>query len=233
VVQYADGQRKQALVMHVQDCGASPATLRSCRARSRSRCAPPDLPRFARHPHTLPGGQAIFLALLELLHASTASVCVIVFSIPHLEDAATRAECIEQIRFQLDSFAVQPLGAPILLVGTRKHCKADGTTRCQRDAAALAALSRVLQEQLKACPAYAYIVRDTEASGESALFFGVENSDGYEGDATISRLVLAIERAARALPSMQQLVPQGCAAHRPSLPRIIPLSPPLDDRAHS
>ena len=73
-------------------------------------------------------------------------------------------------------------------------------------AAALKQLSDdLLRELQKRCaPAVAGLERD-KASG--LCFFGVENSQGYEGDATIRDLVKAIEGAALKLPSMKQKMP--------------------------
>ena len=46
-----------------------------------------------------------------------------------------------------------------------------------------------------------------EEREEELCFYGVENSRGYRGDASIRHLVAAIEKAALSLPSINQKVP--------------------------
>ena len=45
------------------------------------------------------------------------------------------------------------------------------------------------------------------AGGKPLCFFGIENSEGYQGDGTIRALVKAIEEAAHKLPSLKRSVP--------------------------
>ena len=66
----------------------------------------------------------------------------------------------------------------------------------------LVALLAALQD--RCAPAVGGLEREP-ASGR--CFFGVENSKGYAGDATVRELVKAIEAAAYKLPSMKQRVP--------------------------
>ena len=83
---------------------------------------------------------------------------------------------------QLESIQVFAAGAPVILAGTRKG-------EVEGGAAALKRLSAdLLRELEKQCaPAVAGLERD-KASG--LCFFGVENSRGYAGDATIQELML-------------------------------------------
>ena len=147
------------------------------------------------------GGQARFLALLDMLHAPQACVGAVCFSLPELEAAGTRGECVDQIRFQLDAFATRGRSTPLLLIGTRKGDVAS---------AQLPELSSLLDRELRGCPAYDRLVRN--AQEEDLAFFGVENSRGIEGDPTIPRLISAVEDAARELPSMKLRVPPGWIA---------------------
>ena len=144
------------------------------------------------------GGQPRFLALLDLLQAPQACVGAVCFSLPELQKES-RYLRINEIRMQLDAFATRGRSTPLLLIGTRK-----GEVTGE-----LSELSSFLEKELKGCPALVHLVRNTE---EDLAFFGVENSEGIDGDPTILRLIAAIEAAARGLPSMKLRVPPGWIA---------------------
>jgi hypothetical protein len=199
IIEYQNGKKKQRIVLHLKDTG----------------------------------GQPVFLAILDLLQAARATIFMLVFSLPSLQNAALCDGAIAQLRTQLDSFAVRALPAtaslvpsspsepwycpllthliysqvhatdsPVMLVGTRKAeaIKAHGD-------GALAQLSSELRSKLGDSPAFKNVVRNG-----SLCFFPIENSDGFEGDATIRDLVAKIEETALALPSMKQLVPASWLA---------------------
>ena len=143
------------------------------------------------------GGQPIFLTILELLTTPEGTVYMVVFSLAKLqEDFATT---LETTSAQLKSIQVFAAGAPIILAGTRRDEVKGGE-------AELTKLSDKLLDglQRQCAPAIAGLERDP-ATGR--CFFGIENSKGYQGDATIRNLVKAVEVAAFKLPSMQQKVP--------------------------
>ena len=58
--------------------------------------------------------------MLDLLHAPKASLSMLVFSLPDLQNATLCEKTLKQLRTQLDSFAVHASTSPLLLVGTRK-----------------------------------------------------------------------------------------------------------------
>ena len=78
-----------------------------------------ELPRLVLHIQDS-GGQDVFLSVLDLLHAPKASVSILVFSLPDLQNPDLFKSSIAQLRVQLDSFAVHASKSPLLLVGTRK-----------------------------------------------------------------------------------------------------------------
>ena len=143
------------------------------------------------------GGQPIFLTILELLTTPEGTVYMVVFSLAKLQEdfAAT----LETTSAQLKSIQVFAAGAPIILAGTRRDEVKGGE-------AELTKLSDKLLDglQQQCAPAIAGLERDP-ATGR--CFFGIENSKGYQGDATIRNLVKAVEAAAYKLPSMRQRVP--------------------------
>ena len=157
------------------------------------------LPRLVLHIQDS-GGQDVFLSMLDLLHAPKASVSMLVFNLIHLAKPDRRDRCITQLRLQLDSFAVHASTAPLLLVGTRR---AEALTL----GVTLESLSEVLESELKHSPAFKHVVRNAPL-----CFFPIENSEGFGGDETIRKLVVAIEGAAMKLDSMKQRVPAGWLA---------------------
>uniref|UniRef100_A0A7S2GH12 COR domain-containing protein n=1 Tax=Haptolina brevifila TaxID=156173 RepID=A0A7S2GH12_9EUKA len=158
------------------------------------------------------GGQPIFLSILELLTTPAGTVYMIVFSLAKLQEAFE--DTVETTIGQLKSIQAFAAGAPLILAGTRKaevghttaHSHPDRDDECVADELALNALSeRLLNELQRRCaPAIVGLLYD-EVSGR--CFFGIENSKGFDGDATIRELVMAIERAAYLLPSMSVRVP--------------------------
>jgi len=144
------------------------------------------------------GGQPVFLPLIELLSAPTATIHAVVFSLTALRDAfeTTAGDVASQLK------AIQigaTHGAPILLVGTRKGDVAGG------DAELRGLSDKMLGWLEKVCaPALGGLHRNQQ-SGH--CFYAIENSRGYKGDATIRALVGAIEAVALKLPSMKQKVP--------------------------
>ena len=145
------------------------------------------------------GGQDKFRALINLLNARQAGVAIVCFSLPDILRLDTRGKSIEDIRFRLDSFAVHAPETPVLLVGTHKDAVAPGD---------LKKVSATLDKEFGSC--LVKLVRNAEE--DNLAFYGVENSKGIKGDATIRNLVLAIERSARELPSMRMRVPPGWIA---------------------
>jgi hypothetical protein len=150
------------------------------------------------------GGQEVFLSILDLLHAPKATISVLVFSMPKLQNPALRASALAQLRTQLDSFRVHASSSPLLLVGTRKDeaVKAGGGD----EAHVLRELSKGLRSDLTNAR-----LKNLVENGE-LCFFPVENSRGYRGDETIRQLVAAINAAAMKLESMNQRVPLGWLA---------------------
>ena len=146
------------------------------------------------------GGQPVFLSILELLTTPHGTVYLVVFSLASLSDDF--AGTVDSTVAQLQSIQLFATGAPVILVGTRKGEVRGG-------ARALKALSDRLHEQLhrRCAPAIEGLqLSHLPAHGEMC-FYGVENSNGFAGDATIRELVGAIEKAALQLPSMKQRVP--------------------------
>ena len=90
-----------------------------------------------------------------------------------------------------------------MLVGTRKA----EAIKAPHGDGALGRLSSELRSQLRDSPAFNNVVYNG-----SLCFFPIENSKGFEGDATIRDLVAKIEETALALPSMKQLVPASWLA---------------------
>ena len=145
----------------------------------------------------------VFLPILDLLHAPKASISMLVFKLPDLQNAALASRCVSQLRVQLDSFSIHASASPLLLVGT---CKYEAVQGRGDPKATLLSLSDALRQQLSE----ARLARVVE-NGE-LCFFPIENSVGFEGDATLRELVAAVESRAKALPSMQQRVPSGWLA---------------------
>ena len=129
---------------------------------------------------------------------------MLVFKLPYLQDDMQRADCLRQLRTQLDSFAVHASSSPLLLVGTHKDAALTPGSDAQR---VLSELDALLRRELKACPAFAKVVRHSDL-----CFFPIENTKGYAGDVALRQLVAAIQTSAEALPSMQQRVPVGWLA---------------------
>ena len=144
------------------------------------------------------GGQPVFLSILELLTTAHATVYLVVFDLRALH--ADFAHGVATIVEQLQSIALFASGAPILLAGTRKDAV---------DRRHLKSLSDRLRAELdRRCAAAAEGLQMSHLKGAGEVcFFGIENARGFGGDESIRQLVGAIERAARALPSMQQRVP--------------------------
>lgn len=109
-------------------------------------------------------------------------------------------ESIASTVSQLHSIQLFAAGAPVILAGTHRDGVRGGKS-------ALETLSNDLLARLEqlAAPAIKGLLKPTGSPNH--CFFAIENSKGIEGDATIRQLVGAIERAARALPSLQQNVP--------------------------
>ncbi|KOO30789.1 hypothetical protein Ctob_015928, partial [Chrysochromulina tobinii] len=161
-----------------------------------------ELPRLVLHIQDS-GGQDVFLSVLDLLHAPKASVSMLVFSLPDLQNPVLRDNSIAQLRVQLDSFAVHASKSPLLLVGTRKD---EAMAAGGGGDAALARLSEELRKALTDAR-----LAKVRYHGD-LCFFPIENSKGFAGDETIRELVGAIEGAAMELDSMKQRVPAGWLA---------------------
>ena len=144
------------------------------------------------------GGQPVFLSILELLTTAAATVYLVVISLSDLENDFETA--VEEVAAQLLSIFSVADEAPVILAGTRKD-SVKGE---------LGPLSERLRKELRRrCgSAVGKLVPDRSASGGELCFFGIENSRGISGDATIRALVGAIEETALRLPTMEQRVPQ-------------------------
>ena len=155
----------------------------------------------------------VFLPILDLLHAPKASISMLVFKLPYLQNAVQRDKCLAQLRIQLDSFAVHASAAPgetnLLLVGTHKRSVV-GTGDEAAASGVLRQLSATLWASLKS--SFAALPKGSVVFNGELCFFPIENSVGFEGDATLRELVAAVEARAKALPSMQQRVPSGWLA---------------------
>ena len=161
-----------------------------------------ELPRLVLHIQDS-GGQDVFLSVLDLLHAPKASVSMLVFSLPDLQNPNLFKNSIAQLRVQLDSFAVHASESPLLLVGTRKD---EAVAAGGGGDAALARLSTDLCKALTSAR-----LAKVRPNGD-LCFFPIENSKGFAGDETIRELVGAIEEAAMELDSMKERVPAGWLA---------------------
>lgn len=147
------------------------------------------------------GGQPVFLQILELLTTPEGTVYVVVFSLSEMLEV--EESCIGSTIDQLKSIHLFASKAPVLLVGT---CKDDLYTRHGSMGA-----ERVLRQMSKRL-----VGRLRQRCGpmvenlcwnDELAFFPVENSKDFGGDSTFSALVGAIDKAARALPSMAKKVP--------------------------
>jgi len=175
-----------------------------------------ELPRLVLHIQDS-GGQNVFLSVLDLLHAPEASVSILVFSLPDLQNPDRFKNSIAQLRVQLDSFAVHASESPLLLVGTRKD---EAVAAGGGGDAALARLSTDLCKALTSAR-----LAKVRPNGD-LCFFPIENSKGFAGDETIRKLVGAIEEVAMELKSMKERVPAGWLAVYDELAREVSATPP-------
>ena len=175
-----------------------------------------ELPRLVLHIQDS-GGQDVFLSVLDLLHAPKASVSMLVFSLPDLQNPNLFKNSIAQLRVQLDSFAVHASESPLLLVGTRKD---EAVAAGGGGDAALARLSTDLCKALTSAR-----LAKVRPNGD-LCFFPIENSKGFAGDETIRKLVGAIEEVAMELKSMKERVPAGWLAVYDELAREVSATPP-------
>jgi GTPase SAR1 family protein len=175
-----------------------------------------ELPRLVLHIQDS-GGQNVFLSVLDLLHAPEASVSILVFSLPDLQNPDRFKNSIAQLRVQLDSFAVHASESPLLLVGTRKD---EAVAAGGGGDAALARLSTDLRKALTSAR-----LAKVRPNGD-LCFFPIENSKGFAGDETIRKLVGAIEEVAMELKSMKERVPAGWLAVYDELAREVSATPP-------
>jgi len=144
------------------------------------------------------GGQPHFLQILELLIAPGSTVYMVVFSLVLLRDSFE--SCVDQVIEQIHSIHILAGGSPLVLAGTRKDVVSQP---------ALKSLSeRIMTELRQRCtPAIVKLVMNTSSENGELCFFGIENSKGYKGDASIRELVRAISVAADQLPSMKLRTP--------------------------
>ncbi|KOO26944.1 gtp-binding protein [Chrysochromulina tobinii] len=166
------------------------------------------------------GGQDVFLSVLDLLHAPKASVSMLVFSLPDLQNPNLFKNSIAQLRVQLDSFAVHASESPLLLVGTRKD------EAVAAGGGGHAALKGLSDELIEALDARLREVRLKMPLNGDLCFFPIENSKGFAGDETIRELVGAIEEAAMELDSMKERVPAGWLAVYDALALEMSATPP-------
>jgi hypothetical protein len=143
------------------------------------------------------GGQPVFVQLIERLMSPQGTAYMLVFSLPKLRDSF--ASAMAGLVYHLQSIASFAIGAPLILVGTRKDQVMEAELRGLSD--------RMLAELHRRCPhAISGLVTQGPA-GKGLCFFPVENSRGYQGDGSIRELVAAVEEAADRLPTTKQRVP--------------------------
>ena len=144
------------------------------------------------------GGQLIFLQILDLLTSPHGTAYLVVFSLPTLQSNFKRHRRDDGCAARVD---------PGLRRGRARHHRrhAQGRGRGWRGGVE-AAERRPAPRAEEAVRARRRGARARQAAS-GLCFFGVENSRGYAGDATIQELVKAIERAAHRLPSMKQMMP--------------------------
>lgn len=141
------------------------------------------------------GGQPLFRQVLDLLSCPGGSVYLVVFSLTKLRDQFSH--CMGEVVGQIEAIHAFAAGAPLVLAGTRRD---DVSEEALRELS-----ERVRKELQRRCGAAISDLVDNP-SGDSC-FFAVENTCGFQGDASIRHLVHAIGSSAKKLPSVKQRIP--------------------------
>ena len=154
------------------------------------------------------GGQPIFLSILELLTTPECTVYLVVFNLRQLQEDFD--SCVNSLAEQLMSIYMFAANAPVILAGTRKDevtaAAVEGNRLPQKELRSLS--DQLLAELKRRCaPAVDGLIMNPSMPNNELCYFGVENSKGLQGDATIRELIKAIEQGAQRLPSMNQKVP--------------------------
>jgi len=140
-------------------------------------------------------GQPLFMQLLDLLNGPGGSVYLVVFSLTKLRDHFS--ECIGEVVGHVESVHAFASGAPLVLAGTRRDDLSEK---------ALVELGGRMKKELRVRCGAAMSDFVTNPSDDSC-FFAIENTRGFQGNASIRHLVHAIVCSATKLPSVKERVP--------------------------